>query len=794
MNTETARLKRRVPFRLETLESREQPAVIPTLNGGVLDVAGDANDNRISIFRDGTDLVVTEQGLEVGRFAIVGVNQINVQAGDGNDVVKVDPHVFINTMLDGGNGSDRLSGGGALNTILGGDGNDVLKGGLGLNTFDGGTGLNNLYKVGRNDNVAAGTPASQFIREAVIPASSNSLGQPQETLTAAEVDILLQRAAAASSSNDAIIAILDRNGRILGVRVENGVATEITGNTANLVFAIDGAIAKARTGAFFASNAAPLTSRTIQNLSETTVTQREAESNPNITDPNSTDRGPGTVANVGINAHFPSGIAFTPQVDLFAIEYTNRDGSSHPGADGIRGTADDVPLAQRFDLPDAFVPDGQDLTAPDSYGVESGLLPGGQGRGIGTLPGGIPILKNGQVVGGIGVFFPGTTGFATEENSSNSTTFDPTKPDRTLEAEWIAFAAVGGEAIVGGIALPEGLAGQIEGVINFLADNRLNSIYLVGINLEVFGPGIPTEGIKILRQIGAAVGPGDPNSGTNVVVDADGNNDGVLNDPVTLRDGQIVPEGWLVTPHDGLGISAAEVEDIITRGIFQADLTRAAIRLPLGNRSKMVFAVADLNGEIVGLYRMPDATIFSIDVAVAKARNVAYYADPASLQPIDQIPGVPAGTAFTNRSFRYLAEPRFPLGIDGTPPAPFSQLNDDPGIDRFTGLQIGPRAPASQFQSVLGFDIFNPSTNFRDPNNKTRQNGIVFFPGSAPLYSAGRLVGGFGVSGDGVDQDDVVTNAGAINFGVPLSILRVDQVFIRDVRVPYQKNLRNPQG
>ncbi|HBI46872.1 MAG TPA: hypothetical protein DDY78_29070, partial [Planctomycetales bacterium] len=70
-------------------------------------------------------------------------------------------------------------------------------------------------------------------------------------------------------------------------------------------------------------------------------------------------------------------------------------------------------------------------------------------------------------------------------------------------------------------------------------------------------------------------------------------------------------------------------------------------------------------GAILGLFRMPDATIFSIDVAVAKARNEAYYNDATQLQPIDQVPGVAPGVAFTNRTYRYLAEPRFPEGIDG---------------------------------------------------------------------------------------------------------------------------------
>ena len=84
------------------------------------------------------------------------------------------------------------------------------------------------------------------------------------------------------------------------------------------------------TGAFFASNQAPLTSRTIQDISQSTITEREVDSNPNITDPNSTVRGPGFVAPVGVNGHFPPNVASTPQGDLFEIEHTNRDGTFAP--------------------------------------------------------------------------------------------------------------------------------------------------------------------------------------------------------------------------------------------------------------------------------------------------------------------------------------------------------------------------------------------------------------------------------------------------------------------------------
>ena len=179
----------------------------------------------------------------------------------------------------------------------------------------------------------------------------------------------------------------------------------------------------------------------------------------------------------------------------------------------------------------------------------------------------------------------------------------------------------------------------------------------------------------------------------------------------------------------------------------------------------MVLAVTDSNGEVLGLFRMHDATTFSIDVAVAKARNTVYYADPTALQTIDRVddnrdgvPDLSTGIAFTNRTFRFLADPRFPIGPTAAPGA-FSILRD-PNINPRTAENAGGPAPASAFTSVLGFDAFNPGSNFHDPANIEHQNGIVFFPGARRCIrrsTAALLVGGLGVSGDGVDQDDVVT-------------------------------------
>jgi uncharacterized protein GlcG (DUF336 family) len=597
-----------------------------------------------------------------------------------------------------------------------------------------------------------------------------------ELITPSEVKILLERAAAASSTQDAIIAVVDRSGNILGVRIENGVSPLITGNLTNKVFAIDGAVSLARTGAFFANNQAPLTSRTIQDISQSTITQREVDSTPDVPDPNgdSTLYGPGFVAPVGLKGHFPPGVMFTPQVDLFGIEDTNRDSL-------VNGT--------RFNVPQQYIPSGAQTfmtTAPESYGQITGLLPTAQSRGIATLPGGLPLYRNGVLVGGIGVFFPGTTGYATEENSKLNTPalYNPKKTDLSEEGEYMAFVAAGGSEMAG---VPFGAENGAPALPGFT--EPFGRIDLVGITLDIFG-GHGLQGIKNLLSFGSTLGAGNPNDGTDQEVDSEGD---------LYLGGQAVPYGWLVTPHDatdGSGLTAADVEAIVARGIAEANQARSAIRLPLNSTAKMVFAVSDKSGNILGLYRMPDATVFSVGVAVAKARNVAYYDNASELQPIDQVKSVPAGTSFTNRTFRYLALPYFPEGININPPGPFSILNDG-GVNR-NGTTKGAPLPASAFQSVQGHDAFNPNTNFRDPYNTDNQNGIVFFPGSSALYkqlngsSIRELVGGLGVSGDGVDQDDVVTSEASLNYNPPYTIPRADMVKVRGVRLPYIKFNRQP--
>ena len=628
---------------------------------------------------------------------------------------------------------------------------------------------------------------------------TDNMGMTAGQLSIADVTQLLNRASVATTSNDAIIAIVDRNGNILGVRQEQDVVDTIK-DPATLAFATDGAVSLARTAAFFGNDQAPLTSRVVEDLSQTTMLQREVEANPNSSV--STIKGPGFVAPVGIGGNFPAGVEHTPPVDLFNIEASNR----------IQTVS-------------------QTMVNLDSYGTAIGMKGVSQNRGIATLPGGIPIVRaiNGTptVIGGIGVFFPGKDGYATHEQGfvagQDQTVTQRMNTNQELEAEFIAYAALGGSQT----ALASGVCGGVIGNLGAYApvaglDLPFGHISLNGIQLGLFGSTPGNQGLdELIEQFGSVMGKGT-NSGTSQIFDTTTSPATIINSNTDM-DPKIIgteePSGYLVAPttSPASSLTTAEIDGIIQAGVNASNKVRAAIRLGsndpklrTGNIGvKMTFAITDPLGKVLAVYRMDDGTVFSTDVAIAKARNVSYYDDKSQIQPIDQVavnssnptgPKIAAGTSFTNRTFRYLAEPFFPSGENGSQPPQFSILTDGlngnpAGINITNGENTGAPAPDTAFTSVMGHDVFNVGTNFHDPGDPANQNGIIFFPGSTALYKNGVLVGGLGVSGDGVDQDDVVTFLAAQGY-LPngTSVTTADQVNVDGVRLPFQKFNRNPFG
>ncbi len=324
-------------------------------------------------------------------------------------------------------------------------------------------------------------------------------------------------------------------------------------------------------------------------------------------------------------------------------------------------------------------------------------------------PGGVPIFYKNVVVGGIGVVTTSNNLNVAEYAAFAGATSARTAPPDTFGPT----PAAPGVVFIGGIALP------------FVSQTARPAGFTVG---PVAGAGS--------YLVAASNSQGQP------------------------------PEGDLITPAAGPlgGLSAADVTLILSNAEATANTTRAAIRLPPGSKAKMVIAVADLDGTIIGLRRMQDSTVFSIDVAATKARNMVYF-NSASRTTID-LNGVPMGTAVTNRTISFGAQPLYPPGIDGSSTGPFFNL--------------------------YTMDLANPCTQgLQSGAVNANKSGVVFFPGSAGLYRNGILVGGLGVSGDGVDQDDYVTSGGTGGFEAPANI-RADQIMDQGVRLPYFKFPRNP--
>lgn len=218
-------------------------------------------------------------------------------------------------------------------------------------------------------------------------------------------------------------------------------------------------------------------------------------------------------------------------------------------------------------------------------------------------PGGVPIFYKNVVIGGVGVVTSASASNVAEFAAFTGSTTARTGPTDSFGPT----PAAPGVVFIGGVALP------------FVIQTSLPAGFSAG-----------------------------PVAGTG----------GFLFSP-TNSQGQ-PPEGDLIAPAAGPlgGLNAPDVMQILDNAEATANTTRAAIRLPIGSRTKMVIAVADTDGTIIGLRRMPDSTVFSIDVAVTKARNMVYF-NSASRTAAD-LQGVPLGTAVTNRTIGFGAQPLYP--------------------------------------------------------------------------------------------------------------------------------------
>jgi uncharacterized protein GlcG (DUF336 family) len=380
--------------------------------------------------------------------------------------------------------------------------------------------------------------------------------------------------------------------------------------------------------------------------------------------------------------------------------------------------------------------------------------------GLAADPGGLPLYKNGALVGGVGVVAVSDGVYGID--------LDVFDVDQDTE-ELIAVAGSSG------FSAPDEIRGEritANGHSFRFVDSE--SLASDPANAPAFGT-LPGALVAVPGYAGAAavagVAFGTPASGyrpaTTPALAALG--------AFTLVDSGNV-ERFPPTAGAGVGaLSANEVSGILQEGLKIAQRARAQIRRPLGSSAQVSIVVVDLNGAILGLARTPDAPVFGTDVAVQKARTALLFSLPNAATLIAGVPAVasyvpafaafvgPGGaldgsTAFSTRAIGNLHRPMYPDGIGSTPAGPLSQP-----IASWSVFNVGFQLDLVQAQFLAGV---GGSTATGCSALAVATNGIQIFPGGLPVYRSGALIGAVGVSGDGVDQDDMVAFLGLANSGL----------------------------
>lgn len=585
----------------------------------------------------------------------------------------------------------------------------------------------------------------------------------QVALSTGEVQQIIAQAVGEAQARGlpSAIAVTDRVGNVLGVFRMNGSpgttrisSKQIGGNPAGPLIGLQGvdvpataaAIAKAITGAYLSSGGNAFSTRT---------------------------------ASMIVQEHFPPapntvGLESGP---LFGVQF-----SQLPCSD----------LNARFD-------------AAAGFGALIG--PKRSPLGLAADPGGFPLYKNGVLVGGIGVVGDGDYGFDSnvidvdvdaEEAIALAGTQGFTPPDEiradripvdgsTLRYSDMTAAQLGPlQTSFGSVNGPAGglvpVAGYTTGAI------RPGAAY-----------GSEASGIRAARTNEFS------NSDAFVLTDGAGNN------RYPIRGG--TDGGTIAQP-----LTASEVRAILEEAFTVLSRARAQIRRPLDSRMQASISLVDTNGEILGLVRSPDGPIFGTDVSLQKARTATFFSSATAAQQLLAAPA-PIATyvervrtflgdpnaltgafAFADRSGGNLARPYFPDGEVGRPPGPLSVEQSELFSPFAVGLQTD-LVEDNIVQHVV-FIVTGGNTNDTPrrctaiPQNQRLANGIQIFPGSVPIYRGNQLIGGIGVSGDGIDQDDMVAFLGAHNGGIRTgsvgnapNAIRADRIGVnvagRQVRLRY---------
>ncbi len=501
-------------------------------------------------------------------------------------------------------------------------------------------------------------------------------------MSASDVSNVLAQAVtrAAQISPTGVVAVVDREGFVLGVWSVNGQAPapEVLGN----------AIGKAGTASFLSSDEHAFTSRT---------------------------------AGFIVQQNFPPGVDNKPPGPLVGVNFSN-----------LMFT--DV---NRYKNPHTFL----DPTVPANNvygggGTNGAAVPIPITGGLAGTPGGVPLFKNGRLIGGVGVAGDGDGPFAiTPQTIAN--------PDVDEDV------ALAGQI---GYAPPPALFGS--------------HVFIDGIAVEYVRSTTSLGSVAPLGAIGAIVPPYAVTSTPQPI-----------SYPSNLFGGQFceIRQPIINDPSPvSLGVARLntnEIARIFELASRRARTTRAGIRLPRGKAMQVFITVVNnpatdgVTPTVLGTIRTPDATFFSWDVAVQKARTAVFFSNNTR--------------AYSSRTVGFLAQGMYPPGILGTSPGIFFGLQE-----RFSIVTQGTNFLAT---NLVNGAVFMTSSQV----NPNLQNSITIFPGGFPLYRNGVLIGAIGISGDGIDQDDIVGASGSEPFAAPEGI-RADRFAYRGARLPFAKFPRNP--
>jgi uncharacterized protein GlcG (DUF336 family) len=591
----------------------------------------------------------------------------------------------------------------------------------------------------------------------------SSLNSASSTvLTQEDVQQVIAQAVgeAQARSKPAVIAVTDRVGNVLAVYAMSGApgvakipdGPGLASGLANSglqgvsVPAAAAAIAKAITGAYLSSSGNAFSTRT---------------------------------ASMIVQQNFPPSPAATglESGPLFGVQF-----SSLPCSD----------LARRY----------------SAAGGAGGLIgPKRSPLGLSADPGGFPLYKNGVVVGGVGVLADGVYGF------------DPDVSDVDLDMdEIIALAATVGFEAPSAITADKISAGGTllrysDATASQLASRSSSVASFKSLSASVGGL-TPVAGFYGGGILGGQ-GFGSEGSGVRPATAAEFSVQGAY----VLSDGAGANRYPPSAGADGADVArpltASETRALLEAAMAVTAHTRAAIRQPLNSPAQVSISVVDTFGSVLGIVTTADAPVFGIDVSLQKARSAMFLSAPHAYSDLtgnlapDGSRGETAGYADATRSFLSdptalsgkiaysarsignLARPTYPDGEVGQPNGPFSVP-----ASRFspfaTGLQSSLiAANLRRLLSGAGDDnrcTFLPDVGGGIAQNRL-QNGLQIFPGGFPIYRGTTLVGAIGVSGDGVDQDDLIAFMGLYNaskqlgtLNLPPATLRADQLVVNNVR------------